>query len=86
MVVFDPNKSHSTILDDGDSWIPRLPCIAHGRAVVGRTVVDQDDFKIDVYLVYDGIKAFIQVFLDIIDGDDDGNRRFHQLKAKSEFN
>ena len=76
MVVFDPNKSHSTILDDVDSWIPRFPCIAHGGAAVGRTIVDKDDFKIGVCLVYDGIKTFVQVFLDVIDGNDDGNQGF----------
>ena len=62
------------LMDDVDSWIPFFPGIADGRAVVGRTVINKDDFKIGVCLVYDGSDAFVQIFLDVIDGNDDANQ------------
>ena len=56
--------------------------VAKGGAVVGRTVINQDDFKIGVFLVNNRSDTFVQIFLDVIDRNDDGNQRFHQLKAK----
>ena len=58
-------------MDHFDSWIPFFPGIADGRAVVGRSVVNKDDFKIGVCLSDDGGDAFVQIFLDLIDGNDD---------------
>ena len=58
-------------MDHFDSWIPFFPGIADGRAVVGRTAVNKDDFEIGVCLVNDGGYAFVQIFLDFIDGNYD---------------
>ncbi len=58
-------------MDDVDSWIPFFPGIADGGTVVGRPVLNKNDFKIRVCLVNDRGDAFVQIFLDVIDGNDD---------------
>ena len=61
-------------MDHFDSWIPFFPGIADGRAVVGRSVVNKDDFKIGVCLVYDGSDAFVKIFLDLINRNNNANQ------------
>ncbi len=61
-------------MDDVDSWIPFLPGVAYGRAVVGRSVVNKDDFKIGICLVNDGSDAFVQIFLDLINRNNNANQ------------
>ena len=71
------------LMDDGYPRIPFLPAVADGGGAVGGAVIDENDLQILVGLSDDGGDAYVQIFLDLIDGNDDGNQRFHQLKAKS---
>ena len=61
-------------MDDIDTWIAFLPLVTDGWAVVGRSVVNKDDFEIGVCLVNDRGDAFVQIFLDVIDGNDNANQ------------
>lgn len=47
-----------------------------GFRVVGRAVVDGDDFEMGISLVNDGIETFWKIFGGVVDGDDDGNFSF----------
>ena len=40
-------------------------------AIVGRAVVNKDDFEIGICLINDGGDAFGQILLNVIDGNDD---------------
>ena len=61
-------------MDHFDSWIPFFPCIADGRAVVGLSVVNKNDFEIGVCLVNDRGDAFVQIFLDLINRNNSANQ------------
>ena len=65
------------LMDDGYPRIPFLPAVADGGGAVGGAVIDENDLQILVCLSDDGGDAFVQIFLDLIDGNDDGNQRFH---------
>ena len=58
-------------MDDFDSVIFSLPLVTDDGAVVGGAVVNEDDFEIGVCLINDRGDAFVQIFLDVIDGNDD---------------
>ena len=51
-----------------------LTLFAEGRTVVRRAVINKDDFEIGVCLVNDRGNTFVQIFLDVIDGNDDANQ------------
>ena len=67
------------LMDDGYPWIPFLPAVADGGGAVGGAVIDENDLQILVGLPDDGGDAFVQIFLDLINGNDDGNQRFHLI-------
>ncbi len=58
-------------MDDIDTWIAFLPLVTDGWAVVGRSVVNKDDFEIGICLVNNGDDAFVKIFLDVIDRNND---------------
>ena len=49
--------------------------ITHRRAVIGRTVINEDDFKIAVGLVYYAFYAFIEVLFDLVHRNNDAYKR-----------
>ena len=51
-----------------------LPLVADGGAVVGQAVINKDDFEIGVCLVNDGSDAFVQIFLDLINWNNNANQ------------
>ena len=53
-------------MDDGYPRIPFLPAVADG----GGAVIDENDLQVLVCLPDDGGDAFVQIFLDLIDGND----------------
>ena len=51
--------------------------IANFTAVIGRTIIYQQDFNIFIGLGYNAIKASPDIWLNVINGDDYGNFRLH---------
>ena len=75
--VAGPRKAAVRLVDDGDSCIPFLPAVADGVGAVGGAVINKNDLQILICLSDDGDDAIVQIFLDLIDRNDDGNQRFH---------
>ena len=49
--------------------------ITNFSTLVGRAIIDQNNFQMPIGLADDTVKTFFQIFLHIIDGDNDRNQR-----------
>ena len=49
--------------------VPLSPRIAHGRAVVRRTVIDKDYLKVRIRLPNNAFDALIEIFFNFVNGD-----------------
>ena len=67
--VAGPREAAVRLMDDGYPRIPFLPAVADGGGAVGGAVIDKNDLQILVCLSDDGGDAFVQIFLDLIDGN-----------------
>lgn len=61
--------------NDDDAFIFFGVLIDDFGGIVGGAVIYENDFEIGVGLVYDGVKAFSEIFGGVINGDDNGDFR-----------
>ncbi|MNV91641.1 hypothetical protein D3C71_1861550 [compost metagenome] len=65
-------------MDDFDPRIlGRIP-VAYGRAVIGRSVIDENELEVPESLIQDRIHAFFDIILHFIARHDDADFRFHR--------
>lgn len=61
------------LMDDPDACVPLCPCITECRAVIGRTIIDQDHLKVRICLGQNAGDTPVQIGLYFIYRNNDGH-------------
>ena len=68
-------ESSVGLVNDADARVARGVFFEDVGGVIGRAVVDADDFDVAQRLLADAVQAAAQPWLDVVDGDDDAELR-----------
>lgn len=60
-------------MDDPDACVPLCPCITECRAVIGRTIIDQDHLKVRICLGQNAGDTSVQIGFYFIYRNNDGH-------------
>src|SRR5574344_106553 len=75
------NKASVCLMNDLYSTILNCIIITNFATVVGGTIIDQNDFKILVCLIDGAVNTFRKIFFDLINGNNNRNKRRHNLSS-----